>query len=132
MIGVRFAPVITMAILLGACATSPRTESRRGQDRTTLTAENLRPHANRMLYEVIRLERPQWLSTRGPNSLGNAQPGDAIIVYRDGVKVGGLEHLRDITADLVASVRFLTGPEAQSRFGMDHQSGAILITTVKD
>ena len=131
MITVRFARAIAMAVLLGACATPGGTARESGQDRTTLTAANLKAHEKRTLYDVIRLERPQWLSTRGPTN-PRTQTGDEIVVYRDGVKVGGIENLRDITADLVASVRFLSGPEAQSRFGMDHQSGAILITTVKD
>ena len=131
MSGVRFTVAICTAVLLGACASAPRAERGRGQDRTALAVESLKPHGTRTLYEVIRLERPQWLSARGPTSL-SVQPGDEVIVYLNGAKLGGVEHLRDITANLVASVRFLTGPEAQSRFGMDHQSGAILITTLKD
>ena len=126
----RFARVMSMAMLLGACAPSGGSPARTGPDRMALTAENLRPHAKRSLYEVIRLDRPQWLATRGPTSF-SAQDADNVVVYRDGQRLGGPEHLSDITADVVSSVRFLSGPEAQSRYGMNHQYGAILVTTVK-
>ena len=131
MITVRIARAIGMAMLLGACASSSGTANGAGgRDRTTLTAENLRPHAKRTLYEVITLERPQWLVKRGVAGLDANDPDD-IVVYRDGQKMGGPEHLRDVTADVVASVRFLSGPEAQTRFGMNHQYGAIIVTTLK-
>jgi hypothetical protein len=131
MVTVRFARVIGIGMLLGACATSGGTAGRGGsRDRTTLTTENLRPHAKRTLYEVISLERPQWLVKRGVAGLSTNDPDD-IVVYLDGQKMGGPEHLRDVTADVVASVQFLSGPEAQTRFGMNHQYGAIIITTLK-
>jgi hypothetical protein len=131
MFTVRFTPVIGMAMLLGACATSGGTASGAvGRDRTMLTSENLRPHAKRTLYEVITMERPQWLVKRGVAGLDVNDPGD-IVVYRDGQRMGGPEHLRDVTADVVTSVQFLSGPEAQTRFGMNHQYGAIIITTLK-
>ena len=131
MIRARFTRIICTAILLGACATpggkASGTDSR---DRTTLTTENLKPHVKRNLYEVITMERPQWLVKRGVAGL-NADDPDDIVVYRDGQKMGGPEHLRDVTADLVASVKFLSAPEAQTRYGMNHQYGAIVITMLK-
>ena len=131
MITVRFTRVVGMAMLLGACASSgEKASGAGGRDRTALTIENLRPHAKRTLYEVITLERPQWLVKRGVAGLSTSDPDD-IVVYRDGQKMGGPEHLRDVTADIVTSVRFLSGPEAQTRFGMNHQYGAIIVTTLK-
>ena len=130
MIGVRFARSIVTAIVLGACATPGGGTSGRTRDRTILTAQDLAPYAKRTLFDVISLERPAWLATRGTAGLSVQDPED-IVVYRDGTRLGGRDHLRDVTADVVASVQFLSGPEAQSRYGMNHQYGAIVITTVK-
>jgi hypothetical protein len=125
------------AIWLAACASASgggaagggTASGSRGQDRTTLTAENLRAHAGRNLYDVIRQERPHWLNTRGAGTLNG--PVEDIVVYYDGSRMGGSAYLRGINADLVESVRYMSGPEASSRYGLNHQNGAIVITTRK-
>jgi hypothetical protein len=124
------------AIILGACASaggsaaasgSETSASRASRDRSTLTAENLGKFPGRNLYDVIRQERPHWLDTRGPSSLGGGV--EDVVVYRDGARMGGSGYLRDINVDTVESVRHLNGPEAGSRFGLNHTNGAILVTS---
>jgi hypothetical protein len=118
-----------MAIWLTACAAAGATGGS-GRDRTRLTAEELAAHGSRSLYDVIRQVRPQWLASRGPTTLG-AATDEEVVIYRDGAKLGGPSYLRDMTADLVASVQYLTGPEAASRYGLNHQQGAIVVTSKK-
>ncbi len=118
-----------MVIWLSGCA-APGPTRGSGRDRTRLTTEELATHGTRTLYDVIRQDRPQWLASRGPTTL-NTQTVEEIVIYRDGAKLGGPSYLRDITADIVASVQYLTGPEAAARYGLNHQQGAIVVITVK-
>ena len=123
--------LLLLAIVAGAlaaCATSPRsggvTERR---SPTFLSASELHTQPGITLYDLIRRARPNWLTPRG----GSPTPGE-IVVYRDGLRLGGVAYLRDMTVDVVESAQFLSGPEAASRFGLDHQHGAILVTTRKE
>ena len=125
-----------LGLCVGGCAAGPRpastsqsasTSERR--DATVLARAELESNPGRTLYDHIRRVRPQWLSTRGPTTIAQAERG--IVVYRDGVRVGGLSTLQDIMTDVVESVRYLSGPEASSRYGLDHQNGAILVVTRK-
>ncbi len=113
---------------LVACAARPERDGgpRERRDQNVLTPAELQTEAGRTLYDHIRRVRPQWLDVRAPTGLAGGSMG--LVVYRDNVRIGGIETLRDMVTDIVASVRFLTGPEAQSRFGLDHQHGAILVT----
>ena len=122
----------TLAILclMCACASGGGTDMpRRSRNVDVLTPAELESQPGSTLYFAIQRLRPNWLKIRGMTSLNAGD--DAIIVYRDDVRFGGLAVLHDITVSTVATVRFISGPEAASRFGPGHQSGAILITTRK-
>ena len=114
------------ALLICACTSSSVTPRQGREDRNALSATNLEGYAGRTLFEVVQRERPHWLGNLGPAA---TQAG--VVIYHDGTRMGGPEFLRDIYVDNVASVRFLTGPEAASRFGLNHQNGAILVTSRK-
>jgi hypothetical protein len=130
MLIVQAARLVGIALVVAACAASSGGSTVVNRDRTMLTAENLAPYGNQPLWQVISKERPSWLATRGTAGLSVQDAGD-IVVYVNGTKMGGREYLRDVTADVVTSVRFLSGAEAQTRYGMNHQYGAIVITTLK-
>jgi hypothetical protein len=70
--------------------------------------------------------RPQWLTRPRGTALQNQAD---VVVYRDDVRVGGTEALRDIRLDIVLLARYMTAPEATGRFGLNHQHGAILVST---
>jgi len=119
----------TLAVVfwLCACASGQGADVPRGsRDMSVLTGEELLGQGGTTVYDQIRRVRPNWLRVRGASP---SQGGDAIIVYRDGVRQGGLSVLQDYTVESVQLVQFLTGPEAAARFGLDHQNGAILVTT---
>ena len=50
-------------------------------------------------------------------------------VYLDGMRLGGVERLRDITAIQVYSIRRYSGSEAQWRYGNGHSDGVLLVST---
>jgi hypothetical protein len=80
------------------------------------------------MFDAIQALRGNWLRGRGSDSFNNPS---TIQVYLDNQRLGGLEHLRSISPRTVAQVRRFDGIEATSRWGMDHGSGAIMITTAR-
>ena len=81
-------------------------------------------------YEAIRRLRPEYLTRRA-----NPQPGDAEegypVVYLDGVRLGGLETLKNIPLDTITRIRFLRASEAAQWLGRTHRGGVIAVSTVR-
>lgn len=78
------------------------------------------------LFELLNRIRPQWLTRHGGTML---QEQSDVVIYRDDIKMGGRDALKEIRLDIVTSVRYLSASEATGRFGLNHQHGAILVTT---
>ena len=122
---------ITIACASSQSGSSANTSGgpRENADRLVLAANDARLQAGGSLLDLIRRERPQWL-TRRTTSIGAGGQND-IVVYRDGVRVGGPDVLREIPVNIVGTATWLDGPEAAARFGLNHQYGAILVVTRK-
>ncbi|NJD20655.1 MAG: hypothetical protein FIA95_15400 [Gemmatimonadetes bacterium] len=75
------------------------------------------------MYEALRLSRPRFLRPRAALSL---EP----VVYVDGVRANELGDLHSVALPDVVDVRFMSGPDATTRFGTDHVGGALLVWTV--
>jgi hypothetical protein len=76
-------------------------------------------------FEVVSRLRATWLNTarQGSLSLG---PGD-VVVYVNEVRRGGREALREVDRLQIAEIRRVRGVDATTRFGTDHEHGAILV-----
>lgn len=136
--------LLLWASLLAGCAANRGTEEGRASGRQTnvLTAAEIQ-QANRAqhAFDLIRALRPNWLQIRGIQSLGGAaerRSGERepttrtavdVMIYVDGLRMGGPAILREILASDVREARYLGPTEASARFGTDHTGGAILITT---
>lgn len=119
----RWAPVI-VALLLGGGALPIAAQSRN----TITLAEIQTLPAARNALEVIQSLRPNFLIPRPSGSLRNPTPV-SIKVYVDGVPRGGPEALVVIPANLLVEIQYLKGTDATTRFGINHESGAILVKT---
>jgi hypothetical protein len=104
----------------GERATSPDPDVLLGDEIQTTTAVTAR--------DAVRQLRPHWLRRRGPISLRNPN-ADAVVVYLDGVRLGGPESLRTIGASSVLMIRHLNASDATTRFGAGHAGGALLVQT---
>lgn len=79
-------------------------------------------------YDLVAHLRPEYLRSRGTNSFRDTTPLTAV-VYIDDLKYGSVEQMKNLSAERVFQVRYLSAADATTRFGMDHGGGAILITT---
>jgi hypothetical protein len=122
--------ILVLTLCLVACGTtagSEKGEAVRARS-NVITAEELAARDHSTALEAVQSLRPNWLRERGPVSIRHARAAEAI-VYLDGTRVGGVDFLRQIRANTVASIEFLGGTEATLRFGTGHVGGAILVST---
>jgi hypothetical protein len=105
-----------------------RAPGRLRKDPNVITSQELEARSALTARQVIEQLRPQMLHVRGKTTLGNAQSSDAIWVYVDGTRFGGVAVLNDIGAQEIREIRYLSPSEATNRYGTGHVQGVILIT----
>jgi hypothetical protein len=125
--------IATIALLTGtliagaACATGGE---RTGGSTGVLEAEEIRaagPQIRTALDAVEQL-RPQYLRTRANPTVGGRRV-DPVRVYVNGTLWGDPDSLTRIRAEEVVRIRYIRPSDAQTRFGMDHGSGALEVST---
>ena len=112
-----------VAILVAgsACTGHSQPGSAPAVDRNTLTREEFSQRSFYSAYDAVEALRAGWLSLRGP--AGTVQ------VYVDDIHLGGVAALRTIRMVSVEVIRHMDGIQASARYGLDHDQGAILVTT---
>jgi len=94
-----------------------------------IEGDELKVETAQNLYDVVRIQRPSWLT----KTVRNAQGNDAIVVYLNDRKIGPLNILRDIPVTAARSLQYLSPTEAQLRYGPTHGSlAAIVVEVVKN
>jgi hypothetical protein len=122
---IRAARLLLLPLALGACATAS-TGTRPSGSRDVITADEIHAASQMNAFDLIQALRPRWLRLRGRSSI--VRP-EFVKVYRDGAYVGSPAALNQISIREISRIRFLNGTEATQRFGTDHGSGAIMVTT---
>jgi hypothetical protein len=79
-------------------------------------------------YDVITRLHPVFLKTRGHTTL-MAGGSDYASVFLDGQVYGELLSLKNIPAIQIREIRYLSGNQAVTKYGMQYSSGAIDVTT---
>jgi|SRR5687768_17466596 len=120
--------IAVLPVLAVACSSSPRQRTTARQQRV-ITKEEIGSVRYSTAFEVVEALRPQWMRIRGRTSF-SAQ--EYVKVYLDDSLLGAPDQLRQITARSIASIRFLDGNEATTRWGLDHGHGAIVVLTRSD
>jgi len=120
-------PATAQATDSAAAATPAAPAHRAHRDRNLLSPEDWAGRNENDALALVRALRPAWLrGSRGASSNAEAAP---VVVYRDGVKMGGASELRSISTVQIREIRYLDAMAATQRFGMDHAGGAVLVTT---
>lgn len=100
------------------------TTARRRSD--VISQQELMASSATNLAEAIQQLRPRFLQRRGESSL-NMTEGLGVVVYVDDSRAGSADVLRTLHPGEVREVRYLDGPQASARFGINHGGGAILV-----
>ena len=107
--------------------TKPAPKIKRNPDLITAQEIAAAPDAARTAFDLVKQLRPLWLSVRGPSSISLGTPKPQ--AYVDGVLRGDPSTLSDISRESIREIRHLRGTDATQRFGVNHENGAILVTT---
>jgi hypothetical protein len=79
-------------------------------------------------YDLVQRLRPQFLRGRGVSTGANGQATGPVI-YLDNVLFGPTDALRQIRAENVKEIRYLNASDATTRWGTNHDSGVIMVTS---
>ena len=60
---------------------------------------------------------------------GEGQRFSGAVLYIDDVKQDDIDQLRNIRVAEIAEIKYMSGNEATSRYGANHDGGAILLKT---
>lgn len=118
------APALLLALSSATPALADQLAAAVPGPRGVVTRQELMDSHRVNAYDFVRLNRPQWLRTRGYSAV--AAP---VMVYVDGNRMGDTNVLRTISTTEIAEIRFLDGREATTRYGSNHNNGAILVST---
>ena len=113
------------AVLRGSMA-SPAARSR---DRSVLSRTEIRETQYTNVYDVVLALRGNWVRVRSAESIQGRS--SAVQVYLDMPRLTGLDELKSMSPLNILSIQYLDALQASARFGMDHGSGAILVSTAK-
>jgi len=114
-------------LLLSACAAHTPAATHVPPDRNIITQQEIIERKFETLYDAIQALRPNWLLTRGVNSL--TQNPTVVQVYLDNTRLGGIETLSSINLSSVVYIRHYDGVAATARWGLDHGAGVIYVST---
>lgn len=118
---------ICLALLFGlaACTSTERGARSDQSSENTIKFDELSiTVTGKTAYEVIQEVRPQWLQTRGQDSIRD--PGE-VMVYLERTEYGSVDSLQQLNAENIDSVEYLDSGQAQFRFGPGNTQGAIVV-----
>jgi hypothetical protein len=118
---------LVLAVTTVACF-GTRGDSALGADPDVLSFEDVRASSARNAYELVERQRPRWLRPGPDRSL---RLDTVILVYLDGVRLGGLDTLRDLELGTIGTLRVLDGSQAGHLpgLGSQHVERVILVTS---
>ena len=111
---------VWLVVLSIACASGGGGSAVR-RNSNVITLEEIEAVEATNAYDLIQRLRPQFLRPAGV--------GDPVVLYIDGTRREGLGDLRTLLKSSVREVRYLDSTDATTRFGTNHRSGAIQLTT---
>jgi hypothetical protein len=117
-------PFLALPLMLAAaCAQPTQREPQVGAMQQSspnrLTSEELRGFAT--VGQAVQGLRTGWLRHRAGTLHGNTR----VWVYRDGMRLGGVEMLANMATGDVSQLEYLDGIRATQRWGLGHENGVI-------
>jgi hypothetical protein len=100
------------------------------RDMNLITEDEIAASSGSNAYDVVSRLRPNFLKTRGRNTI-YASPNDYASVYVDDQSFGDINSLRNIVANQVHEIRYYSASDAVTRFGTQTGQGVIDVKTKK-
>ena len=132
---------LVLAVLIGSglAGTGEAQQVKVKKDVNLITAEELAEMLGQNGLEAVQNLRPQWLrraERRITLDRGRAAPTGSryadvsttevrLTVFVDQTEMGGVEELRRLRNDEIREIRYLTGSDAQQRYGARFSAGII-------
>jgi len=126
--------LVALAFVVALPATSQGQGSKPNYERDLITREEIRERvpAARDALQVIQQLRPHFLRERTTGSMAAGSQREPVQVYIDGVlSATRTAALREVRAELIIEIKYLSSTDATSRYGTGHMNGAILVATGK-
>jgi len=123
LIGISF----SIAVVIGttSCASSGGRSGATARTGDVITADQLRTVNQSNVYDAVQAIRPSWLRACCPNSFLSPT---VVQAYVNGVRLRGVEDLKSLPLANVQIIQWFDPIEASSRWGLDHNQGAIAVT----
>jgi hypothetical protein len=119
---------LPVAIAAQDTTSKPPPEKRIRKDPAIIRQEEIAAEGTdtRNVLELVRRLRPFWITpARGQSSINLGTP--APVVYVNDMRRGPPSVLQEYSTASVKEIRHLRGTEATTRFGLNHENGAILL-----
>jgi hypothetical protein len=117
---------VAVVTAVTGCGARQGVASTRG-DRSVITFEQLQEGGYRNALEAVEALRRTWLVER-PDGLTTQRE---VQVYLDNSRLGGVQALRQVSTNDIASIRYIDAATAINRWGVDHSQGVIMVVTRK-
>jgi predicted small secreted protein len=121
-----YAVVVLVGSLTTGCSASLPGAGQERPDRQWIMREQIAEPRFSSAYDVVRALRSNWLSARGAASIRSRVE---VQVYLDGVQLGGADMLKSISTPTIQYMRYISGTDATTRWGIGHGRGVIFIGT---
>lgn len=93
---------------------------------SVITYEELARHRFTDVYDAVQALHSNWLITRGTDSF---MTPSQVVVIMDDTHLGGVDALHTINIKSVVYIQYYNGIDATGRWGLDHGSGVIFVST---
>lgn len=104
----RATPRVLVLLLAALAACAPAGTGGPGGSSDLITAQEIQANPSPNIYELIRKLHPTWLRGRGVTTLRDPAAANAIVVYLDETRYGGVESLRQLSTSGIRAIRYLS------------------------
>jgi hypothetical protein len=128
--------VLAITSVLSACASSTNTPFAEGGETalragggssTLIVRAQLDRFTGRSAWEAVETINPRWLQTQRGTSIVFGPAYARVMI--DGVARGELDELYRLSTENIETMRYLSAPDATTRYGTNFPGGVIEVTT---